>query len=82
MMSSCEKCWQESRFVDSYHELLESRKDSPCTPEEQAGPNASECPKCKRMTLHQHTRECMNGCRIGENERSDRQAGKEGVKHG
>lgn len=42
----CEKCWGDAyfryRFVDSgksqsehYRELLEERKDNPCTPEEQ-----------------------------------------------
>lgn len=67
-MSSCEKCWQESRFADNYHELLNFRKDSPCTPEEQAGPDAFECSKCKRMTLHQYTRECMNGCQADSGE--------------
>lgn len=61
-MSACEKCWRESRGADNYRELLESRKENPCTPEEQAGPDAGECPACKRMTLHQYMAECMNRC--------------------
>jgi hypothetical protein len=43
-------------------ELLEERKEHPCTPEEQAGPEALECPVCHRKTLHQYTREPMCGC--------------------
>jgi hypothetical protein len=45
---ACEKCWGDAyfrwRFVDGtksqsehYRELLEERKDNPCTPEEEAG---------------------------------------------
>jgi hypothetical protein len=30
-----------------------------CTPEEQAGPDATLCEKCNRMTRHQHCRICM-----------------------
>ena len=60
-MSACEKCWRESEGdADHYRELVESRHGKPCRPEEQAGPDASECPDCKRTTLHQHTGECMN----------------------
>ncbi len=59
-MSTCEKCWRDSRGGENYKELLELRKDNPCTPEEQAGPDAAQCPKCNRMALHQHTGECMN----------------------
>jgi hypothetical protein len=64
-MSSCEKCWQDSAGDDHaarYAELIESRKDRPCTPEEQAGPDAKRCPRCERMTLHQYAGECMAGC--------------------
>ena len=56
-MSSCEKCWSESRMHDNYHELI--KKIPGCTPEEQAGPFATVCPKCKRKTLHQMTRQCI-----------------------
>jgi hypothetical protein len=50
-MSVCEKCWADAyrRSIDSgkpqvecYHELLEERKDNPCTPAEQAGQWADE----------------------------------------
>ena len=45
-MAGCEKCWSDSYFKarytgkpqhECYLELLELRKDNPCTPEEQAG---------------------------------------------
>jgi len=56
-MASCEKCWEESGGdSDKYHRLLKSRI---CTPEESAGPNATQCPKCERRTLHQHVGVCM-----------------------
>ena len=59
-MSACEKCWAAAGgSADRYRELLLKRK---CTPEEQAGPDASQCPWCGRMTLHQITREAMCGC--------------------
>jgi hypothetical protein len=59
-MSSCERCWKDAGgdpFV--YTDLLKERK---CTPEEQAGEYAGECPWCDRKTLHQHTGEPMCGC--------------------
>jgi hypothetical protein len=63
-MSTCEKCWSDAynpygSQTARYNELVSTRK---CTPEEQAGPNAERCPDCGRMTLHQHTGECMAGC--------------------
>lgn len=62
-MSTCEKCWADAHSVaDEYVRLLRERRDHPCSPEEQAGPNARECPWCGRMTLHQHTGEPMCGC--------------------
>lgn len=68
-MSSCEKCYMDSLvYGRPYMELLESRKANPCTPEEQAGPDARECPKCKRKTLHQYTGEPMCGCAPSEGE--------------
>ncbi len=45
-MASCEKCWDDagmrSRFngkskIECYNEILEERKDTPCSPKEQAG---------------------------------------------
>ena len=67
-MPSCEKCWNDAHSrmratgkdqAECYRELLEERKDNPCTPEEQAGEGATECPKCKRMTVHQYAHVCM-----------------------
>ena len=64
-MAACEKCWRDSGGEgEGYGDLVRSRNKSnnTCTPEEQAGPYATECPACKRMTLHQHTHDCMAGC--------------------
>jgi hypothetical protein len=65
-VSSCEKCWADSRMpgVGPYHQLVAAREfmGVPCTPEQQAGPDAGECPTCKRKTLHQHTGDPMCGC--------------------
>jgi hypothetical protein len=45
-VSCCEKCWADAYIRmretgrsqgECYRELLEERKDNPCTPEEQAG---------------------------------------------
>lgn len=47
-----------------YARLIEARKLTPCTPEEQAGPDATQCPTCHRLTLHQHTGEPMCGCKL------------------
>lgn len=66
-MSSCEKCWSDahgngaySDAATNYQRLLDERKDNPCTPEQQAGPDASPCTECgNRMVRHQHTGECM-----------------------
>ena len=48
-MSVCEKCWSDAgrrvhenpskSRTDHYMDLLEERKDNPCTPEEQTGDN-------------------------------------------
>jgi hypothetical protein len=62
-MSSCEKCWVDAGMVGiPYHDLVQMRVASPCTAEQQAGPDAGECPRCKRKTLHQMTAEPMCGC--------------------
>jgi len=61
-MASCEKCWQDAGGDPGrYSQLLEDRGGltGGCTPEQQAGPDASECPNCKRMTVHQHAHVCM-----------------------
>lgn len=69
-MSSCEKCWGEAYRLElanptvsqaeHYQNLIEERQDNPCTPEQQAGEDADICPRCKRKTIHQHTKKCMN----------------------
>ena len=67
-MSTCEKCWREAHrgpqfsVADEYHRLMAERKENPCTPEEQAGPDAKPCQTCGRLTLHQVTGEPMCGC--------------------
>ncbi len=65
-MPTCEKCWRDAHVGDfdvaaNYSRLIEERKGDPCSPEEQAGENAQRCSVCGRITLHQHTGECMNG---------------------
>lgn len=69
-MVTCEKCWREAysggSYADvaaNYSRLIKKRKNNPCTPEEQAGEDATKCPKCERMTLHQHVGVCMSGCK-------------------
>jgi len=69
-MPSCEKCWSDaftrSRTdtskcqAEHYQDLINERKDNPCTPEEQAGMDAKICPKCKRRAIHQIIDICMN----------------------
>lgn len=64
-MSACEKCWADAGGdSDEYRRLIEVRE--PCTPEQQAGLDASECPDCNRLAIHQHTGECM-ACTYVEN---------------
>jgi hypothetical protein len=62
-VSACEKCWRDAHRSDDvaaeYTRLITERKANPCTPEEQAGDYATECPKCRRRSVHQHTGECM-----------------------
>jgi len=61
-VSACEKCWTDSRNGGDYHRLVKERAANPCTPEQQAGPDAGRCPRCGRKTAHQHTGELMCGC--------------------
>ena len=78
-MASCEKCWSDAYMLsrgtgksqsECYMELIKEREDNPCTPEEQAGKDAFECPKCNRLTAHQYIHICMNcGHKILTNER-------------
>ena len=69
-MSTCEKCWRDAHrgeqysVAEEYARLIRERGDTPCTPEEQAGPEAGTCPGCGRKTLHQHTGEPMCGCPV------------------
>ena len=65
-MPSCEKCWRDAHkgwdidVATEYARLIEERNATgPCTPEEQAGEYATECPECLRMTVDQHCRICM-----------------------
>lgn len=49
-MASCEKCWRDAHWSGSdvateYARLIAERKDKPCTPEEQAGEDATTCPQ-------------------------------------
>ena len=68
-MPSCEKCWSDA-YLESissgksqykcYDELIQLRKNNPCTPEQQAGKDAKLCKVCKRKTIHQYANVCMN----------------------
>lgn len=56
-MASCEKCWADAAGnPELYRELFRTRN---CTPEEQAGVDATECPVCHRRAVHQHCHICM-----------------------
>jgi hypothetical protein len=59
-MSACEKCWSDAYLraygsgksqVECYNELLEERKDNPCSPQEQAGQFWNEEKQCDRRLL-------------------------------
>lgn len=59
IMASCEKCWNDAQGrAEDYQQLIEERRDNPCTPEEQAGEEATECSKCNTMTMHQYAKVC------------------------
>ncbi len=63
-MASCEKCWRDAHLgpqfsvAEEYARLLKERKDNPCTPEQQAGQDATFCETCRRMTVHQYAHVC------------------------
>jgi len=68
-MSACEKCWEDAYLrmlttgksqADCYRELLDERRENPCTPEEQAGSDATRCPNCGRKAVHQYAGICMS----------------------
>jgi hypothetical protein len=58
-MPSCEKCWRDAHGDSKEYRRLISSGKVACTPEEQAGPEATLCPRCQRMTRHQGCRVCM-----------------------
>jgi len=65
-MPGCEKCWGDAYMrmrcdssksqAEYYRDLLNERKDNPCTPEEQAGLDAKKCPNCGRMAKPRNTK--------------------------
>jgi hypothetical protein len=64
-MPSCERCWRDAgarayskqtSTSEEYQALIAARE---CTPEQQAGEDATECPKCSRRTCHQYCHVCM-----------------------
>jgi hypothetical protein len=70
-MPSCEKCWRDAGCIaaskmtskaEEYTKLITQRdkEGKTCTPEEQAGPEATICAICNRKTVHQYARICMN----------------------
>ncbi len=59
-MAACEKCWRDAGANPAeYERLLVLRKGNSCTPEQQAGDDATDCPTCKRKTIHQYAHVCM-----------------------
>jgi hypothetical protein len=67
-MPSCEKCWSDSAcssqyndHASEYRKLMDrrDREGRQCTPEQQAGPEATACPKCGRVACHQWCHICM-----------------------
>lgn len=62
-MASCEKCWSDaydygmSDQTENYQRLI---KEKNCTPEEQAGAEATQCSECNLMSIHQYVKVCMN----------------------
>jgi len=67
-MSVCERCWSDAGAiagvgsrVDAYARIVRLRHgNATCTAEQQAGPWATECTRCERMTVHQATGACTN----------------------
>ena len=61
-MPSCEKCWIDARGdAEQYERILTQRNTNSmeCTPEQQAGPDAGQCPFCLRKTMHMYSDVCM-----------------------
>lgn len=65
MRTACEKCWHDAHngpgtdVAEAYLRLIRERASSPCTPEEQAGPDAPLCEYCDRRTVHPYVRKCV-----------------------
>lgn len=65
-MPACEKCWRDSArgpysdHAEDYATLLRARTErgEACSPEDQAGPDATECQACQRVTVHQYAKVC------------------------
>lgn len=59
-MTACERCWADSGGEpERYEELIRDRRgDQMCTAEQQAGPDATECPSGCGKTVHQYARRC------------------------
>lgn len=64
-MPACEKCWSDAHAeawssqgdkVEIYHRMIDERD---CTPEEQAGRDATKCTACDRITVHPYVKCCM-----------------------
>lgn len=56
-MTSCEKCWRNALGnAHEYHRLLHINN---CTPEEQAGYDATYCNACGRRAVHEICKVCM-----------------------
>jgi len=67
-MASCEKCWRDAGIraaskqtskADEYSRLIDEWKNNQCTPEEQAGPDATRCKYCDRVAVHQWAKICV-----------------------
>lgn len=66
-MPACEKCWGDAylRHLETggpqdicYHELLEERRDNPCSPKEQAGQFWDEEKQCDKRINRKDYRTC------------------------
>ena len=64
-MSACEKCWTDAGGdAGKYASLLAEREaaGTVCSPEQQAGRDATDCPGCGRRAIHRYTGECTADC--------------------
>jgi hypothetical protein len=61
-MPSCEKCWRDAGGDPREYAVLVESRNRPgkeCSPEEQAGTEATMCPFCLRRTVHMYSQVCM-----------------------